>query len=90
VNVLAATRPGVTPSGPGWRMSRWYKLNFHTRAPGFPFEGIGRYLCRDYERQNGIRLQSFEIIETVTPPLQPNQPAVPPVQRRAVPVACEQ
>ena len=36
VNVLAATRPGVTPSGPGWRMSRWYKLNFHTRAPGFP------------------------------------------------------
>lgn len=90
IDVLASTRPGVTPSGPGWRMSRWYKLNFHTKAAGFPFQGIGQYLCRDYSLRHSVQLRSFDIIETVTPPLQPGQPTATPVVRRTIPVACTQ
>lgn len=88
VNVLMATEPGVVALEPEWRMSRWYKLNFHTRNQGFPFEGIGRFLCREYKERTGVQLRSLAIIETHTPPRLPYQPAQPATRRQSLQMTC--
>lgn len=87
-SVLQVTRPGVVPTGPGWMMSRWYKLNYHTNSSEFPFDGLGRYLCHEYVERTGVHLQSFEIILTHTPARQPGDAPQPATRKKSLAMVC--
>jgi hypothetical protein len=80
VEVLAAAVPALVPRV-AWNFSRWYKFTFKGRERPFRFAELGRFVCREYERRTGTRLESFTLVETLTPAKIPGRSPLP-TQRR--------
>lgn len=76
VDVLEVAEPHLIGKV-GVGFSRWYKFTFKERERPFRLPELGRYLCRAYEEKTGARLRSFTLVETLTPPSLPGQPAGP-------------
>jgi Vitamin K-dependent gamma-carboxylase len=67
VEVLALAVPALVPKV-AWSFSRWYKFTFKERERAFRFAALGTFLCREYERKTGAHLESFALVENLTPP----------------------
>jgi hypothetical protein len=68
VEVLSRAVPALVPKVE-WNFSRWYKFTFKERERPFRFAALGTFQCSEYERRTGARLQSFTLVENLTPPM---------------------